>query len=295
VLTGFKTYLTGKRYSKSTIAIYTSFVKLFLKFLADKQLPEVNNCDVVRFIEVVVIERSYAISTHRQVVSALKLFAIYSQACNISAPELHRPHRSKLLPTVLSQEEVIDVLRCTKNIKHRAILALLYSSGLRIGEMLQLELRYINIDRRQIFIKQAKGRKDRYVMLSEGFLPLFYNYLHTYKPQRFFVEGPGGKPYSASSVRKFLGKICREAKIRKRVTPHTLRHSYATHLSENGIGLRHIQELLGHSRPETTMIYTHVSKKDLLDIQSPLDTILTSIAKNNKEEQNILLSRNLIR
>lgn len=260
VLNGYKKYMVGKRYSKSTIGVYSGFVSLFLNYMKTRNLLHTNNRDVERFIEEVVVHRSYSISSHRQLVSAIKLFAQYYPLNEITIASLKRPHKNKLLPAVLSKEEIIDLLRSTKNIKHRAILALLYSSGLRIGELLQLELKHINIDRRQLFIKQAKGRKDRYVVLSEGFLPLFFNYLQTYRPDRYFVEGTKGKPYSASSVRKFLKRVCVHARISKRVTPHTLRHSYATHLLENGIGLRHIQQLLGHSKPETTMIYTHVSK-----------------------------------
>lgn len=213
----------------------------------------------------------------------------------IKKPEIQRPKKSKILPTVLSQQEIIDLLRNTKNIKHRAVLGLLYSSGLRVGELINLELRHINIDRRQILIKNAKGRKDRYVVLSQGYLPLLTNYVQTYRPRRYFAEGSLGKQYSASSIRKFLYRSCRAARITKKVTPHTLRHSYATHLLENGIGIRHIQELLGHTKPETTMIYTHVAKKDLMDIQSPLDTILVQLSKRYKEEQNVLLSQNIIR
>ncbi len=130
------------------------------------------------------------------------------------------------------------------------------------------------------------------MVLANNFLPLLKNYFITYRPTRYFVEGTPGKPYSASSIRKFLQKSCKAANITKRITPHTLRHSFATHLLENGVGLRYIQELLGHAKPETTMIYTHVATKDLLGIQSPLDTILLSLNKNDKRDQNFLLSGN---
>ena len=115
------------------------------------------------------------------------------------------------------------------------------------------------------------------------------NYVSTYRPNRYFVEGPKGERCSESSVRKFLHTSTKLAGIHKNITPHTLRHSYATHLLENGVGLRYIQELLGHSKPETTMIYTHVAKKDLLDI------ILLSLSKTDKQEQKFLLSGNLNR
>jgi site-specific recombinase XerD len=162
-----------------------------------------------------------------------------------------------------------------------------------VGEAINLELAHIDIDRRQLFIKNAKGRKDRFVVLAESFLPLFHNYFTTYAPTTYFVEGSKGKKYSATSIRSFLKRACKKAGIQKTVTPHTLRHSYATHLIENGTGLRHVQELLGHSKPETTMIYTHVAKKDMLSIKSPLDTALMNLTDADKNNNNMLLSGNL--
>ena len=128
--------------------------------------------------------------------------------------------------------------------------------------------------------------------MSEVLKPLIFNYLNTYKPNIFIIEGRDGGPYSATSVRQFLKKSCGYAGIKKQVTPHVLRHSYATHLMENGVDLRHIQLLLGHAKPETTMIYTHVAHKDLMQISSPLDTIIQSITKSNKNNTEVLLSRN---
>ena len=205
--------------------------------------------------------------------------------------DLFYPRKSSYLPSVLSKEEVVNLLRCTRNLKHRAILALLYSSGLRIGELINLELRDIDMFRLQILIKNGKGRKDRYVMLAKSFLPLLKNYLTTYKPAIYFIESlTFGEKYSAGSVRSFLKKSCLAAGIKKRVTPHTLRHSYATHLLENGVDIRYIQELLGHSRPETTMIYTHVATKDLLRIESPLDKIVSELVKTDKGDEKLTLS-----
>lgn len=128
--------------------------------------------------------------------------------------------------------------------------------------------------------------------MSEVLKPLILNYLNTYKPQRFVIEGHDGGPYSAPSIRQFLKKSCQLAGIKKQVTPHVLRHSYATHLMENGVGLRHIQLLLGHANPETTMIYTHVAHKDLMQISSPLDTTVEALAKSGKKQKDVLLSRN---
>ena len=292
ILNNFYLYLKGKRYSKSTIQTYTFFVADFVNFHTKTPLEELTNRDVELFIEKVFIERDYSISSQRQFISALKIFIIFSPQTKINDLILERPKKSRKLPNVLSSEEVIKIIQVTQNLKHRAILVLLYSSGLRISEVTNLLLRNIDINRRQLKIEHGKGRKDRYVSLATTFLPLLQNYLVTYAPNLFFVEGIEGKKYSESSIRKFLHKSVEKAGITKKVTPHTLRHSYATHLLENGVGLRHIQELLGHSKPETTMIYTHVAKKDLLEVQSPLDTILLHLSKNNKREEKFLLSGN---
>ncbi len=264
----------------------------FINFYRDKELQNISDRDVEVFIEDVFIRRSYSISTQRQFTSALKLFLSYCPEIKINPVVLTRPKRSKKLPNILSAEEVISILQVTKNLKHRAIIALLYSSGLRVGEITNLKLSEIDIERNLVKVVSGKGRKDRFVVLAKSFLPLLNNYLLSYKPNFYFIEGLAGKKYSESSIRKFLSKNVALAGITKNVSPHTLRHSYATHLLENGVGIRHIQELLGHSRPETTMIYTHVAKKDLLEIQSPLDSILLSLEQNRKEKQKFLLSGN---
>lgn len=292
LLNSYYLFLKGKRYSKSTINTYTFFIADFINFHTKTPLEELTNRDVELFIETVFIERNYSISSQRQFISALKTFTVFCPQTIIDNLSLERPKKSRSLPNVLSQEEVLSIIQLTKNLKHRAIIVLLYSSGLRIGEVTGLLLKNIDIQRKQIKVEGGKGRKDRFVVLATSYLPLLQNYLTTFKPARYFIEGPIGKKYSESSIRKFLFKSVQKAGISKKVTPHTLRHSYATHLLENGVGLRHIQELLGHAKPETTMIYTHVAKKDLLDIQSPLDTILLNLTKNDNREQKFLLSAN---
>ena len=234
--------------------------------------------------------RNYAISTHRQVISAIKQFKYFAPKCSIDNLTLDMPGKSRFLPTVLSKEEVINLLRCTRNLKHRAILAILYASGLRIGELINLRLRDLDVDRRQIAIKGGKGRKDRYVIMAESFIPLLNNYLNTYMPEKYFAEGLRGRKYTPGSVRNFLKRSCELAGIKKKVTPHTLRHSYATHLLEFGVDVRYIQELLGHSSTKTTMIYTHVTKKSLLQIESPLDKVIQGMTANDKKNEKLTLS-----
>lgn len=288
-------YLKGLRYSESTINTYISFTEKFLRFHDFKDSYSEN--DVARFVEVEIAEKNYSISSHRQCISTLKHYFDFTGRAAFDTSELKRPKKSRYLPGVLSKEEILDLLRVTRNLKHRCVLALIYSSGLRIGELVKLQLKDIDIDRRQLHILQAKGRKDRYVMLAESFLPLFYNYLQTYEPKRYFVEGYNGKPYTPSAIRSFLKESCKRAKIRKRVTPHTLRHSFATHMLENGTDLRYIQALLGHAKPETTMIYTHVTKQDLMKIESPLDRSIKELLEKReggKENSNLRLSGNIL-
>lgn len=289
----YKNYLVGLRLSKRTVETYSVFISNFFMFLQQKPFTEVTNEDVRLFVEQQVQDKNYKVSTHRQLISAIKHFATLQLDSKIDIDALHRPYKSKYIPTVLSKEEVLEILRVAKNLKHRATLALIYSSGLRVGELISLKLHNIDIDRRQLVVRQGKGRKDRVVILAEGFIGLLKNYYTTYRPKHFFIENPKGGPYSAGSVRQFLKRYCKAAGIKKTVTPHTLRHSFATHLIENGVGLRYVQDLLGHSKPETTMIYTHVARKDLLQIQSPLDTALQELAKRDKEVLKLPFSDNI--
>ncbi|WP_439129034.1 site-specific tyrosine recombinase/integron integrase [Polaribacter sp.] len=293
LLNNFYLYLKGKRYSQSTIQTYTFFIADFVNFNTKTPLEELTHKNVEHFIEKVFIDRNYSISSQRQFISALKLFIAFYPNTNINELVLERPKKSRKLPSVLSQEEVLQIIAATQNLKHRAIIALIYSCGLRISELINLKLADFFIDRKQLIVKNGKGRKDRYVSLADSFLPLLSNYYYSYKPKLFFVEGLNGNKYSSESVRQFLKKSCLKAGITKTVTPHTLRHSYATHLLENGVDIRYIQSLLGHAKPETTMIYTHVKRKDLMQIQNPLDTALKKINKPDNNNEKLVLSGNI--
>jgi len=284
--------MRGRRYAESTVRTYGGILIDFLLLINAKPLVALSNDDIERFNQEFILKRNYSISFQRQFIGAIKMFCKAHPNCGIDVPQLVRPRKEFKLPLVLSKEEILDLLRNTRNIKHRTALAMIYAAGLRISELLTLELCHIDIDRRQVRIIHSKGRKDRYVVLAQSFILLLGNYLATYSPQKYFVEGASGGQYSAESIRAVLRRSCERAGIRKHVTPHTLRHSYATHLLESGVDLRYIQELLGHAKPETTMIYTHVSRKDLLDIKSPLDTVVEEFANRDKPNQNILLSRN---
>ena len=289
VYTEFISFLKGKRYSESTLKVYGHFVYCFLKHTDNKPLELLDENDVRLFIETSVGILNYAVSTHRQMVSALKHFAYFYPDCAINTEAIFMPRKDRKLPEILSIQEVLSLIEVTKNIKHKTIIAMLYGSGLRIGELLHLQLKDFDFDRDQLHIRNAKGRKDRYATIAKSLHPLLKSYYTSYKPTVYFIENPNGGLYSAGSVRSFLKKSCRAAGINKKVTPHTLRHSYATHLLEQGTDIRYIQELLGHSKPETTMIYTHVTQKSLRDIKSPLDTSLNNLSLRNNNNNTSLL------
>ena len=185
-----------------------------------------------------------------------------------------RPKRPKTLPNVLSKEEVKDILNAHKNIKHRTMLCLIYACGLRRSELLNLKIQDVDSGRGFLIVIQAKGRKDRVVPLSDKIITLLREYYRYEKPVLYLFEGQKpGHPYSEKSLESVLKQALVKAKVKKGVTLHWLRHSYATHLLEMGTDLRYIQELLGHSSSRTTEIYTHVSTKSLQKIKSPFDDL----------------------
>ncbi|MDI9512668.1 MAG: tyrosine-type recombinase/integrase [Bacillota bacterium] len=194
--------------------------------------------------------------------------------------DLERPKKEKKLPEILSKNEISKLLKAVKNLKHKAILYLVYSAGLRVGEVVKLKPTDIDSDRMLIPIIQGKGKKDRYTILSETALSILRQYVKVYKPEHWLFPGQHpDKHLTERSVQKVFDNARIDAKIRKDVSVHNLRHSFATHLLEGGVNLRYIQELLGHSSSKTTEIYTHVTQKNLSNIISPLDTIMM-----NKEE-----------
>ena len=291
--TAFKNYLIGHRKSASTIHTYANFIQRFLSFYADRNLDRINTRSIEVFMEEVIAKGGYSVSSHRQCISAFKHFSELNLGMTYDSSELHLPKKDKKLPVVLSAIEVIELIRVTRNLKHRAIIGLIYSSGLRIGELINLHISDLDLERNTIHIRRGKGRKDRVCDLGERIKPMLINYAQTYQPKLFLFEGDAPrKAYSASSIRQFLRRSCKAAGIKKHVTPHTLRHSYATHLLENGVDVRYIQELLGHSRPETTMIYTHVSERKLSEITNPLDQAIHKYNQLDKRDTHTLLSRN---
>ncbi|MBK8656922.1 MAG: tyrosine-type recombinase/integrase [Haliscomenobacter sp.] len=184
-----------------------------------------------------------------------------------------RPKRPHKLPHVFSEEELRRLLKAPENLKHRCLLILIYSAGLRLGEALNMRLPDIQFDNRRIFISGGKGKKDRYTLLSEKALGLLKEYLEVYRPVEWVFEGQSGGKYSETSVQKIFTIAKEKSGVNPYGTVHTLRHSFATHLLEKGVDLRYIQGLLGHESSKTTEIYTHITKKGWDKIKSPLDDL----------------------
>lgn len=270
----FIRWLPAKRYSANTIKTYSEALKLFLVYFHLKAISEINNADVLDFHNDYILKKNLSASYQNQIINAVKLYFRTIMNTNINVDKIERPKTSKTLPNVLSKEEVKHILEVHANIKHRMMLSLIYSCGLRCSELLRLRSIDIDSQRNIVIIKQAKGKKDRITPLSPKILELLREYYKIYRPKRYLFEGQEpGIIYSAKSLQSVLKQAVKKAGIEKPVTLHWLRHSYATHLLESGTDIRYIQELLGHNSSRTTEIYTHVSTKSLQQIKSPFDEL----------------------
>jgi integrase/recombinase XerD len=270
----FETWLLSKRYSKSTIKTYCDALRVFFTYHKHISIQRITMQHIIQFNNEYIIGRSLSISYQNQFVNALKLFYLIIQNTNVIIENIARPRREYRLPNVLSKEEVKLILNTHRNLKHRTMLCLLYSCGLRSGELLNLQPIHIDSKRNIILIKQSKGKKDRIVPLSSKILEMLREYYRLYKPKTYLFEGQKiGEKYDSRSLQLVLKQAVKKAGIQKPVTIHWLRHSYATHLLESGTDLRYIQELLGHNSSKTTEIYTHVSTKNIQHIKSPFDDL----------------------
>lgn len=267
------------RYSPSTQRIYGSMLKTFFTYHYAYQPEEITSAQIRAYLRYLIQEREVSESYQNQMINAIKFY--YERVLGGARQTyfIERPKKSKHLPEVLTQDEIARLLMATTNLKHKTILVLIYSCGLRIGEALSLRIRDIDLSAERIHIKGAKGKKDRYVPISKTFMRYMEKYLSEYVPEEYFIEGAKGGKYTGTSIRKFLGRYVEKAGIEKSVTPHTLRHSFATHLLENGTDLRYIQHLLGHESSKTTEIYTHITHVGLDTIENPLDRLARQTGK----------------
>lgn len=274
---GYIEMLQQKRYSQNTIDTYVGYMKDFIFHFEGKMLEVLSTKQINDYILGLQLKYQISESQQNQRINAIKFYYEKVLKRDRTFYEIERPRKKHPLPKVLSKEEVSKLINATDNIKHKCIISLLYATGLRRAELLNLKIEDINSDRMQIRIEGAKGNKDRFSILSNKILPLLRAYYLEYKPQLWLFESNiKGSKYSTSSLRQILNNAAKKAGIQKRVTPHMLRHSFATHLLEQGVNLRNIQSLLGHSSIKTTEVYTHVSNSDMSNIINPLDQILES-------------------
>ncbi len=265
--------LVSRKYSAKTIKAYVHYNEEFLRFIR-KNPMEVASEDVKAYLVYLADKKNSSASTLNSAINALKFYYGGILKRNF-AYEVKRPKKDRKLPVVLSGEEVSRLLSSVASVKHKAILMLTYSAGLRVGEVVKLRPEDIDAQRRLIHVKGAKGRKDRYTILSDAALETLRKYVKEHgRSEWLFPSQDKERHITTRTVEKIFSNACDAAKISKPVTVHSLRHSFATHLLESGVDLRYIQELLGHYSSKTTEIYTHVSNKDLSRIKSPLDNIM---------------------
>lgn len=272
--------LERKRYSPNTISAYTGYFKDFIREFGFENLGFISVKEINAYLHRLITYDKISKPQQNLRVSSIKFYYEKVLGRDKVYYQIERPRKSRSLPKVLSEKDIIDMLATVKNLKHKAIIGTIYSSGLRRSELINLRIQDVEFSRCMVFIRGGKGKKDRTTVLSDSWSVILKQYLEDYKPNYWFYEGINRKRYSASSIVKIVKRAGERAGIKQRVTPHMLRHSFATHLLEQGIDIRYIQTILGHESSITTEIYTHVSKKSLAAIKSPLDTIFNN-AKNN--------------
>ncbi|MDH5476682.1 MAG: site-specific integrase [Cyclobacteriaceae bacterium] len=263
------------RYSESTIKVYTYLFRQFMGYCAENHLKidSVTKPQVEAYFTHSIKAKKISASTQNQTINAIKFYFEHVKGGERMAYELERPRKVVTLPKVLSEQEVGAILRVTNNKKHKTMLCLMYSAGLRVSELLRLTITDIDSQRMLIYVRGAKGNKDRTTILSEKVLLMLRDYFKVYRPKDWLFEGPKHTQYSAGSIRKVFRRSMLAARVHKKLTLHSLRHSFATHLLEHGTNLRYIQALLGHNSSKTTEIYTHVTKIGVDKIASPIDRL----------------------
>ncbi|MCK0125322.1 site-specific integrase [Gelidibacter sp. F2691] len=259
-----------KRYANNTVRSYVSSFESFINYYRAKELIAINENDVRNYI-LKLVQDGKSDSYINSAINSIKFYYEIVLGMPNRFYEIERPRKAKTLPKVLSKEDVLKIIGNTNNLKHKCIVSLLYSSGIRRNELVNLKITDIDSKRMLIRIEAAKGNKDRYTLLSHALLKDLRHYYKHYKPEKYIVEGMYGAQYSGQSIGKIVLNAAAKAGINYPVTPHMLRHSFATHLLEAGVDLRQIQVLLGHSSSKTTEIYTHVATTTFKTIKNPLD------------------------
>lgn len=270
----FKEKLILQRYASNSISTYVMCINKFLTYYESKNIRTLNTNDIKVYLTHLLKIEKISDSYQKQMLGAISKFYDLIFNVKLDLKSLYPKRKKNTLPKYISKPQVKKMIDETRNLKHRCIIMLLYSAGLRVSELINLKTIDIDSDSLLINISNSKGRKDRKVMLSEKVLTELRMYYKEFKPKVYLFEGQNKDHYSAKSIQNVVKEAAIRANINRRVTPHMLRHSFAIHLLENGTDIRYIQELLGHNSIQTTELYTYITDISKSKIKSPLDFIL---------------------
>lgn len=269
----FMNYLILKNYSKNTIRIYTEHIVMFIDKFKDQDVTKLTIDDFTKYVQSIMSQTNYSRSYQNQMINALRLYYRVMHNRELDKFELPRPKKDKILPIVFSRDEIISLIKNTCNLKHKTIIILIYGTGIRLGESINILLKDVDFNRKLIHVRAGKGKKDRIVPLPEILVKQLDVYLKQYLPKEYLFEGLKNQQYSPRSVQKIFKQALARTDIQKNASVHSLRHTFATHALEDGIDIRLVQEILGHSNIKTTEIYTHITNATILNIQSPIDKL----------------------
>ena len=270
----FKRWMQQLRYGESTIKTYAHHIEIFFGFHHNIPLEGISNKDVVAFNHDFILANNLSATFQNQTISAVKKFYSFYNKGTLDIEQMERPRKAATLPKVITQENLKPIFDCISNQKHKLALETIYAYGLRRSELLNLKLEHIDTKRGIISVINGKGKKDRVIPISKRWLERVKPYYQAYKPKVYLIEGQfPGKSITAASLQKVFARALIKSRIYKSYSIHCLRHSFATHLLENGTDLRYIQQLLGHKSSKTTEIYTHVSNESLNKIKNPFDEL----------------------
>ncbi len=272
-VTALEEVLLLKRYSWRTVKSYKNSFRQFIRFFDSIQPKEISRSQIDEYILHLIKTKNITESHQNLILSAIKMYFAEVISQGEKVRNLIRPKKAKKLPHVLTEEEVVRLLNATENIKHKCILMLIYSAGLRLNELIQLRLADLQPDQKRLFVYGGKGKKDRCTLLSAKTWERLKAYTEIYMPVEWVFEGQYGGQYSGRSVQEIFNRSKHRSGINPYATVHTLRHSFATHLLEKGVDLRYIQELLGHESSRTTEIYTHITHTGWAKVQSPIEDL----------------------
>ena len=261
-----------KQYANNTVKTYVSCFERFINHFSDRDIDHLDENDVRSYL-MYLGQSNWSTSYINQSINSIKFYYEVVLEMPNRFYSIERPIKKETLPKVISLEEVQGIIKNTNNIKHKCIVSLLYSAGLRRSELLNLKLEDIDSNRMVITVKNGKGNKDRQTILSKTVLKDLRVYYKEWEPKHFLFESPNGDKYSPQSILQIIKRAAKKAGIRKNITPHMLRHSFATHLLENGTDLRYIQVLLGHNSTRTTEVYTQVAINNIKAIKSPIELL----------------------